>query len=447
MVLLATLQFLLHRLTGTHDILVGSPIAGRDQQELHGLVGCFLNTLVLRTDLSGNLTGRELLQRVREVVLNAYENQDVPFEKVLAEIDPVRDPSRTPIFQVLLNMHSFDDQNLPLPELSVTRVLPTNINSLFDMTLYFLESADEIRISLVYNADLFTAGRMTEFMRQFQIILEQIINAPDRSLEAFSLVTPSARRCLPDPSMVLTEPLQTSMLEMFAQWVERTPDQPALNRGDQALTYARLFKRTQTLAKILRLKGLDRGDVVAVNGPRSFGLIVNMMAVFLSGGVLLPIDRNLPRKRQQLILQEANAKFLLYIRGIGFEDAWWEHDSALAIQSLEVDAKGLVRADNDYNLDAVPLPEPSIDDAAYIFFTSGTTGVPKGVLGSHKGLNHFLNWQRETFDIKQQDKVANLTSVSFDPVLREIFLPLTSGATLCLPDDDIDILAADDVLS
>jgi hypothetical protein len=425
MVLLAILQFLLHRLTGTHDILVGFPIAGRDQQELHGLIGCFLNTLVLRTDLSGDLTGRDLLQRVREVVLNAYENQDVPFEKILAEVHPARDISRTPIFQVLLNMHTFDDQHLPLPELSVTPVQSTDINSLFDMTLYFSESTDKIHLSLVYNADLFTAGRMTEFMRQFQSILEQMINDPDRPLEAFTLVTPSARLYLPDPSALLAEPLQTSIIEMFANWVKRTPEQPALSKGDQTLTYEMLFKRTQTLARILRLNGLDRGDVVAVYGPRSFGLIVNMMAVFLSGGVLLPIDSSLPRQRQQLILQESGAKFLLYIRDRGFEDAWWEQDSALGVQSLEVDTQGFIRADTDFDLDAVSLPELCIDDAAYIFFTSGTTGVPKGVLGSHKGLNHFLNWQRETFDITPEDRVANLTSPSFDPVLREIFLPLT----------------------
>jgi amino acid adenylation domain-containing protein len=171
-----------------------------------------------------------------------------------------------------------------------------------------------------------------------------------------------------------------------------------------------------------------------------------MMAVLSSGGVLLPIDSSLPRQRQQLIFQEASAKFLLYIRGRGFEDAWWEQDSTFGVQSLEVDTQGLVRADTDFDLDAVSLPELGIDDAAYIFFTSGTTGVPKGVLGSHKGLNHFLNWQRETFGITPEDRVAHLTSLSFDPVLREIFLPLTSGATLCLP-EDIDILAANDVLS
>ena len=446
MVLLATLQFLLHRLTGTHDILVGSPISGRNQQELHNLIGCFLNTLVLRTDLSGDLTGRGLLQRVREVALNAYENQDVPFEKVLAEVDPARDLSRTPIFQVLLNMHSFDDQNLPLPELSVTAVRSTDINSLFDMTLYFIEYPDEIHLILVYNADLFTAGRMKEFMQQFQTILEQMINDPDRPLEAFTLVTPSARLYLPDPSALLTEPLQTSVIEMFAHWVKRTPEQIALSKGDQTLTYEALFKQAQMLARILRIHGLDRGDVVAVYGPRSFGLIVTMMAVFLSGGVLLPVDVSLPRQRQQLILQEAGAKILLFIWGGGFEDAWWEQGSTLGVQSLEVDTEGLVRADTDVDLDAVSLPEPGSDDAAYIFFTSGTTGVPKGVLGSHKGLSHFLNWQRETFHITPEDRVAHLTSLSFDPVLREIFLPLTSGATLCLP-EDIDILAANDVLS
>ncbi len=446
MVLLAALQFLLHRLTGTHDIIVGSPIAGRDRQELHGLIGCFLNTLILRTDLSGDLTGRGLLQRVREVVLKAYENQDVPFEKILAEVDPARDLSRTPIFQVLLNMHSFEDQNLPLPGLSVTQVQPTDNYSLFDMTLYFFESFDEIHLSLVYNTDLFTSARMTEFMQQFQSVLEQLINDPDRPLETFTLVTPSAQMCLPDPRAPLAEPLQPSIIEMFVDWVKRTPAQPALSNGDQTLTYEELFERSQILAKILRLNGLDRGDVVAVLGPRSFGLIANMMAVFISGGVLLPIDSSLPPQRQQLIIAEAGARFLLYIQDKGVEDAWWEQDSALGVQSLEVDTKGLVRTETDVDLNAVALPEPGIDDAAYIFFTSGTTGVPKGVLGSHKGLSHFLNWQRKTFDISPEDRVAHLTSLSFDPVLREIFLPLTSCATLCLP-EDIDILAANEVLS
>ena len=178
MILLGGLQLLLRRHTGMTDILVGAPVAGRHRQEFEPLIGCFLNHLVLRTNLSGNLTFRQLLHRVREVVLEAYAHQDIPFERLVEELKPVRDPSRTPLFQVLLNMHNFSDRDLPLSGLTTSSVTGPTTHSLFDFTLYFQEYRDQIHAFLTYNTDLFGEPRMQEMMTQLQQLLEQVVDHP-----------------------------------------------------------------------------------------------------------------------------------------------------------------------------------------------------------------------------------------------------------------------------
>jgi len=446
MILLAAFKTLLYRYSGQEDIIVGTSIAGRNRAELERLIGFFINTIVMRTDLSGNPGFNELIHRVRETALGAYAHQEMPFDKLVEELAPERDLSRTPIFQVFFNHIRMNEVHYKLPGVEAEVVGVLESESKFDMTLYVFEGDNEITLTTLYNSDLFDGWRIAEMLKQYETLLEQIVENPDEKIAHYSLVTPWARQILPDPRAVLDEPLQTSVTDMFANWVKRTPEEPALIKGDQALSYEELSQSARKLAIILQLNGLTRGDTVAVHGARSFGLITSMLAVLLSGGVLLSVDENLPRQRQKLILQEAGARMMLYIRSSGLEDAWWENDPNLDVQSIEVDTIGFVRAFTDVGPEAVSLPELSVDDPAYIFFTSGTTGIPKGVLGSHKGLSHFLNWQRETFGIEPEDRVAHLTSLSFDPVLREIFLPLTSGATLCLP-EEIDILDANDVLS
>lgn len=432
MTLLAAFGIILHRYTGQEDILIGSPIAGRNRSEIEGLIGFFINTVVLRTDFSGNPSFRSVLSRVRQMALGAYAHQDMPFEKLVEELQPERDTSRNPLFQVWFNMLNLKDIQLELPGVVIEPVSMLETASKFDLTLYVTEKNQGIQLDLVYNTDLFASERMMEMLHQFHHLLNQIVAAADSQISLYSLVTPKARTLLPEPRAVLPEPSYELVTTMFTSWVNRTPEHSALRQGSRTWNYGKLGKSAQALAGVMLDHGVQRGDVVAVFGTRSFGLIASMVAVLLSGAVLLTLDPKLPSNRHLLMLKEAKAKYILYIDSQRPEDK--EIHKSLTIICINPDTGEAINSPQD-NSKAINLPEITADDPAYIFFTSGTTGIPKGVLGCHKGMAHFLSWQRQTFEIGQQDRVAQLTGLSFDVVLRDIFLPLTSGATLCLPEE------------
>ncbi|MBD2435731.1 non-ribosomal peptide synthetase [Nostoc sp. FACHB-110] len=432
MTLLAAFGTLLHRYTGQADILIGTPIAGRNQAEIEQLIGFFINTVVLRTNFANNPSFVSLLAQVRETALAAYTHQDTPFEKIVEALQLERDTSRNPLFQVWFNMLNLGDTQLELPGLAVESVSLVEVASKFDLTLYVIEQTQGIQLQLVYNADLFAPERMMEMLHQFQHLLNQIVAVPDKFCSQYSLVTPQSQKLLPNPSVVLPQPDYELVTTLFQSWANSHPEQPALTQGDRICTYNQLNNIAHDLAQGLLTNGVQPGDVVAVSGTRSFGLIASMLGVFLSGGVLLTLDPNLPSYRHELMLQAAEAKYVLCIEDeYPADKELWPSQKIIYVNAETGEIHNLPP---DKETRELPCIKPN--DAAYVFFTSGTTGVPKGVLGCHKGLAHFLNWQRQTFDIGLQDRVGQLTALSFDVVLRDIFLPLTSGATLCLPQAD-----------
>jgi amino acid adenylation domain-containing protein len=429
MTLLAAFQVLLLRHSGQEDLVVGTPVAGRNRSDIEGLIGFFVNTLVLRTDLSGDPTFRELLGRVREVALEAYAHQDLPFEKLVEVLQPKRDLSRSPIFQVFFNMLNFGDAQVRLAGVQVEPI-EIQLPSHFDLTLYSAEAEDGIRFSAVYNRDLFEAARISEMLEQLARLLEQIANAPEERIRSYSLLTASARRLLPDPTVLIPEPEMGIVADDFLSWSDRTASAPAVVQEGHVWTYGDLAQRSRAIAGNLLGRGLAPGDVVGVAGQRSFGLIASMLGVLRSGGVLLTLDRALPAERRKLMLSEARARRVVHVGRSAQEDS---ESSGPSLPVIAVDEDGIL-APGESLAPGVPLPRVSANDPAYIFFTSGTSGVPKAVLGSQKGLSHFLRWQRETFEVGPGDRCAQLTSLSFDVVLRDVFLPLTSGASLHLPD-------------
>ncbi len=443
MTMLAAFTILLHRLSSQDDIIVGTPIAGRNCIETEGLIGVFLNTIVMRTDLSGNPLFCDVLGRIRKAALDAYVHQDLPFEKLVEELRPQRDLSHTPLFQVMLNMLNLSYNSNELPE---SREDMIELDSKFDLTLYVSPNDDGMILDLVYNADLFEGLRMTEMLEQMRYLLEQIVVDPEKPIRLYSLCTPRSAPFLPDPNAALPEPIYPSVTSMFLSHVDRAPNHPAVSQNGEGWTYKQLSESVYHLAGVLRSHGVEKGVVVAVTGPRSFEIIAGITAVLLSGAVLLAIDQNLPARRKRLMCQEAKAKCLLHIGDWQGESHWYDEIFPSGTISVDKD-KGLA-VDIGQSLDSsqTDLPELSPDDAAYIFFTSGTSGVPKGVLGCHKGLSHFLTWQRDTFAVGTSDRCAQLTNLSFDVVLRDIFLSLVSGATLCLPDESEGSLS-DRVLS
>ncbi len=442
MTLLAAFQMLLHRYSGQDDIAVGTPIAGRIRPELEGLIGFFVNTLVLRTSLSGNPSFRELLNRVRDVTLGAYSHQDLPFEKLVEELHPQRDPTRHPLFDVLINLFTESAVSLDLRGLEAQLVNQEERLSKFALTLYIGVQASGIQLTLVYQTELFAAARMTHLLDQYRHLLEQVVAAPEQPLHRFSLVTPAAAALLPDPTAAIPEPSHEPVTTQILRWAKRTPRKAAIMQGDQHWDYHEVAMQAMAVAATLRAHGIGRGDVVALVGHPTAGLIVSMCAVLMSGGVFVTIDPALPLARQRLMRTESGAKISCRIGPSHSEEGeamvgadvpflQWRADLSDALPP-----PGAAGSKHD-------LPDVDGNDPAYVFFTSGSTGNPKAILGCHKGLSHFLQWQRATFLIGPDDRIAQLAGLSFDVVLREVFLPLTSGATLCLPEerDRLSVLA------
>lgn len=440
MTLLAAFQILLYRYSGQEDIIVGTPIAGRTQVETERLIGCFINTLALRTNLAGNPSFLGVLEQVRNVCLDAYAHQDLPFEKLIEELQPERSLSRNPVFDVMLNFFNTPENDLELLGLKVSPYLKDREpDAKFAITLYVREQDRQLKLALVYQQALFSEERMAGVLSQFHYLLQQIVATPDRPINAYSLVTPESQALLPDVRVEINEPTYEPIPQKVSDIALLNPQQPAICQGDRTWSYCQLTQTAQAIARILWAHQVKPGNVVAVSGLRSFGLIASFLGVLLSGGVLLTLDPNLPKQRQQLMLDRAKAKHFVSVgtsrSEISNQDLHWiSIDPATGIE-VGIDA---ILTDSPSSSTPHPLTL-SPNDAAYIFFTSGTTGVPKGVLGTHKGLSHFLEWQRQTFNIGAEDRVAQLTALSFDVVLRDIFLPLTSGATLCLPPTENDL--------
>lgn len=436
MALLATFQILLGRYTGQDDVIVGAPVAGRTRREFENLIGFFINTVVLRCDLSGNPTFAELLGRVREVCLGAFTHQDVPFDRLVQAVQPERDLSRNPLFDILFNYISYPNTPRSSGSLAVEDVKVTETHARFAMTLYIEEQDDTLSLRMVYQRALFDDDRVSCMLAQYQHLLRQVVANPDARIDSLSLVTPDSAPFLPDPSVPLTQPRHEPVTASIAAWAERTPDAPAISHGGGNVSYRALDAAAAGICQSLLERGVRPGDVVAVRGERSFGLISSMVGVLMSGGVLLTLDRNLPRERQRTLLELAGVKLVLHCGSFRAQDSWLSEMSSIDVLSIE--PRG---SDLSSHSPAARAARCALDpkDPAYLFFTSGTTGVPKGVLGCHKGLSHFLAWERERFEVGPGDRVAQLTGLSFDVVLRDIFLPLTSGATLVLPESEGDL--------
>jgi amino acid adenylation domain-containing protein len=445
MTLLTALSVLLNRYTDQEDIIIGSPVVNRPRRETESLIGFFLNTLPLRTQPLKHFTFREMLENTRDMVLGAFANRDLPFEMLVEALNPARDASRTPLFQVFLNFLNFSDNCVSLPGLTEECISPADVWSQpdeswsqFDMTLYAREFSEQLQFILVYNSDLFDRSRMVTMLEQLRVLLEQIVTAPDKHISDYSVVHADSRAKLPDPTTTIDEPWLEPITETIFALADQRPGNLAICKGEQKWSYRELRCQAENIARTLVADGVVKGEVVAVIGPPSFGLIVAMLAVFRSAGVLLALDRNLPTERQQLMLCEARAKKALYVAESSAEDIRLRETFSLTLRRIGED-DGSLGDGEGANSTNVELPKIDPNDPAYLFFTSGTTGVPKGVLGCHKGLSHFLKWQREQFAVGPDDACAQLTGLSFDVVLRDIFLPLTSGASLHLLDTGSEV--------
>ena len=444
MTLLAAFQALLSRLSGQDDIVVGSPVAGRHRAETEPLIGFFLNTLALRTDLSGNPSFRELLVQVRETTLGAFAHQDIPFEALLVELKPERDLSRTPVFQVFFNMLNFPPERGRLPSLEVEAGPAPEPESKFDLTVYAVESGEAIRFDLVYNADLFDPPRMEEMLRQYRAFLEAVAREPGQHVGDISLVTPEAAAVLPDPTRPLGARWHGAVHELFLAAARRHPERAAVVDPQGSWTYGELAGAAGRLAAHLRAAGVEPGDRVAIWAHRSAPVAWAVLGTLAAGGAFVMLDPAYPAARLAEILRLAEPRAWVALADAGapppeIEEllAGWETEGRLPGRVTlpgggPEGAAGL--------LAEFPAPgEPAAtgpDDLAFVAFTSGSTGTPKGILGRHGPLSHFLPWQRERFGLTGEDRYSLLSGLAHDPLQRDLFTALCTGATLCAPDPE-----------
>ncbi|WP_236587727.1 non-ribosomal peptide synthetase [Tumebacillus amylolyticus] len=441
MVFLAVYKLLLHRLSGQDDVVVGTPVANRDRVETEEMIGLLLNTLALRSDLSGNPSFRELLRRVRHVTLQGYEHAAVPFEKVVEDVQPERSLTRSPIFDVMINYLDNPETTVDVAGVCVTTTYDFQLLSKHLLTLFVQEVEQVLVLELVCRAELFSEERTTILLEQLQVLLQQALAEPDRQIGAFTLVTETAQALLPDVEMPMEAPNYPSVLTEFRRRALEAPDRCAVVQGERRVAYGDLLARVDRLANQLRAEGLQPGDVTAVLSRQGIGVVISALAVLQSGGILLLVDVNLPSLRQRMMLEQAKPKRLLYAAERNLTDDMREVVESLDLPMMRISEETGV-AESDTLRDGEMCGEwPELDPEApaYLFFTSGTTNLPKGVVGTHKGMNHFLAWQRKTFEVGPEDRVAQMIHLSFDAVLRDMFLPLTAGAALHLMEQPEDL--------
>ncbi len=433
MALLAGFDLLLSRLSGQDDVLVGTPVAGRVHADVEGLIGCFLNTLVLRADLAGNPTFRHLLGRVRDAAVGAYAHQEVPFEKLLEEIKPQRDLSRTPLFQVFLNLLSFPDMGTTLPGgLTVEFLTGAEADSKFDLTIYAAERPEGIFLDLVYNADLFDAPRMEEMLRQYAAVLAQAVADPESPLDRFSLLTPEAAALLPDPTTPLDASWAGAVPDLFATQARRHPERPAVEDDAGTWTYGELAQAVHSLAAGLRAAGVEKGDRVAIWAHRSAPLAAAVLGVLEAGAAFVMLDPAYPAPRIVDMLDLARPRAWIALPAAGPVPA--EAVSFLDAKGVAVLPVSLLsRGGGCEGAGEEGRGGEGPDDLAYVAFTSGSTGRPKGILGRHGPLTHFLPWMSERFGLGADDRFSVLSGLAHDPLHRDLFTPLCLGGTVCFP--------------
>jgi amino acid adenylation domain-containing protein len=422
MALLAAFKSVLFRYAGQASICVGCPIANRNRAETESLIGFFVNTLPIRTDLTGDPSFREMLARVRRGAMGAFEHQDLPFEKLVEELRPERRLSHTPLFQV-----AFVLQNIPMPPLALANLALTLLEvdcgtSKFDLTLQVTRGKQGLEIDLEYSTDLFEAETMARLVGHLEVLLRAVIDDADLRLGEFPLLGEAERReiCSWNATQV-SFPGPMLLHSLFERQVDRTPEAVALEFDGRAVSYAELDRRATRAAHHLRRVGVVPDRLVGIHAERSVAMVVCLLGVLKAGGAYLPLDPTYPRDRLTLMASDPSVSVVMT-------------QSHLSC-SLPATSATLVSVDHDgFCFDAESSERLVVDidpdNLAYAIYTSGSTGKPKAALNSHRGICNRLLWMQDAYRLTDADRVLQKTPLSFDVSVWEVFWPLITGARL-----------------
>jgi amino acid adenylation domain-containing protein len=423
---------LLYRYSGQDDIVVGTPVANRNRREIEGLIGFFVNTLVLRTDLSGNPSFEQLLGRVKEVALQAYAHQDLPFEQLVEALQPTRDLSYTPLFQV---MFALDDASVPsveLPELAVSSY-PVEIGTAkFDLTLSMENTADGLVGVWEYNADLFDEVMIARMAGHFQTLLEASAANPIQPISELSLLTQRERHQLLVEwnNTTIDYPQDKCIHQLFEEQVERSPDAVAVVFEGEQLTYRELNARANQLAHYLQALGVGSEVLVGICVERSLEMVVGLLGILKAGGAYVSLDPAYPPERLAFMLEDSCMPVLL--------------TKAQQLEKLPLYQTRLIYLDKDWKEIALqseenPTSEVTPDNLVYAIYTSGSTGNPKGVLVEHRGLLNLVFWHQRTFAVSPKDRATQLAGPAFDASVWELWPYLTAGASIYIANEQTRI--------
>ncbi|HST60165.1 MAG TPA: amino acid adenylation domain-containing protein, partial [Longimicrobium sp.] len=442
MVLLSAFQVLLSKYAGSDDVVVGSPIAGRTRGEVEELIGFFVNALVLRTDLSGNPSFREVLGRVREATLGAYEHQEVPFEKLVAELQPERSLSHSPLFQVMFALQDADGRGSTLQGLKGSGAGAELASAKFDLSLTLTATPQGLRGGLNYSTDLFERGTVERMLGHLERVLEQVADDADVRLSQLELLGPAERAVVLE-AWNRTDagyPADRCIHELFEAQAARTPDAVAVVHETDALTYRELNERANRLAHYLVRRGVGAEVRVGVCLERGVEMVVSLLAVLKAGGAYVPLDPAYPAERLAFTLSDSGVVALLTQASLR---ATLPIPDGVTVVSVDGAAAEIARESAE-RIASGATPR----SLAYLIYTSGSTGVPKGVAIEHESAVALLSWAATVFTAEELSGVLAATSISFDLSVFEIFLPLSLGGRVIVVENALALpesAAADQV--
>ena len=420
MLLLAAFKVLLHRYTNQEDILVGTPIANRQQAELEEMVGFFVNTLVLRSQLNGQMPFRQLLAQVRTTATEAYDHQDVPFAKLVEVLQPERHLSHNPLFEVMFAYRDSDVVERPLPDLDITVLDLDNGMAQFDLTFSVDSSSEQFHCSLNYNEDLFLPETISRLLAYWQVLLAGLVADPDSPIGLLPLLTPDQiqQTTVAWNDTAVSLPAIPFFHEQVAEWAEQTPQAPALVYGQQTISYAALNARANQLAHALQARGIGPESKVGIFAERSPLIVEALLAVFKAGGAYVPLDPTYPPDRLSYMAEDAALALILTTENL--------------LDQLPGKQVPTLCLDKEWNKEISQQPEDaptnnlSLQNLAYIIYTSGSTGKPKGAMITHGGLTNYLHWAKQAYPVAAGGALVH-SSIGFDLTITSLYLPLLVG--------------------
>jgi len=435
MTLLACFQTLLFRYSGQEDLVVGSPVAGRTMFETESLIGAFVNTLALRGDVTGNPSFRDFLARVRETVLGAFAHQDLPFEKLVEELNPDRNANRSPLFQVMFALQNTPQPALSASELTLTPIELESATAKFDLSLEVTEQTDGLLVAFEYSTDLFAPETIARMLAHFQNLLATVVRDPEQRVAEMPLLSHTER------DQILIEwnqtgadfPLDACVHRLFEAQAARTPEAVAAEFRGEQLTYRELNRRANRLAHFLQKQEVGPEVLVGISVERGLEMLVAMLGVLKAGGAYVPLDPKYPSERIAFMIEDAGLSLILT-----------QKDLSNAFDIGKARLLFVERAETFEQESAEnPVTNVAPENLAYLIYTSGSTGNPKGVMVEHRSLAHFTSLAAAAYSITPGDRVLQFASLCFDLSVEEIYPALTHGATVVLRTDEMVSSTAD----